>query len=123
MEQLSSEIKKSHKTTSQKSINPKKFVLILNGQEQTENIPYRVQLDSAPSHMKHAIRRSSTKRFDSVIRDGPEGMQGLVDESDEEADERAEEIMDWLEGQCTRENEFQYPFGRVDVCITLAGCG
>ena len=122
MDPPASEIKKSNKNTSKKSSNKKKFVLIANGQESTENIPYRVQLDSAPSHMKSAIKRSSTKRFDSLIRDGPQGMDGLVDDADEEADERADEIMDWLEDQCTRENEYKYPFGHVDIFISLAGC-
>ena len=127
MEATQSDIKKSNKSSSKNSkknsTNQNKFILIVNAQESVEISMYRVKLDSAPNHMKRVIRRSSTKVFRSLMRDGPDSMDYLVDPDDEEADEKADEIMDWLEDQCTPtlENKYEYPFPHVDACVSLAG--
>ena len=82
---------------------------------------YYFNARDAPRHMKRAIEVSETKRFDFVIEDGAAGAQGLVDEDHDLADERAEEVMEYLSSKCKTENEVNPGTTiKVDVSITMA---
>jgi hypothetical protein len=94
--------------------------LIVDATEGSEVGIYLVDGNDAPNHLKRHIKRTGQTAFDDLIEDGAEGLQGLVDEDSEQADERADEVWEWLRSKTTRENRFTPTGGRVPITHTIS---
>ena len=94
--------------------------LICDATEGSEVCIYLVDGRDAPGHMKRHIQHTGQTVFDTVIEDGPEGMQGLVDENSERADERAEEVWEWLQTATHAGTVFKPDGGRVLITHTIS---
>lgn len=94
--------------------------LIVDATEGGEVGIYLVNGRDAPSHMKRRLDRTGRRTFNDLLEDGAEGLDGLVDEESERADERAEEVWEWLRS-CTRtENIFNPTDARVLITHTIS---
>lgn len=95
--------------------------MVVNAQEPSEPNTYIIDTDKAkpPKHMVRMIHKSTEKTFEYIYNDGAESMAGLVDPEHESADERAEEILEYLEAQCKEENKFKPGEVNIDAYISI----
>jgi hypothetical protein len=100
-------------------------IMVVDAQEPSEPQTYIIDTDDteteAPRHMLRMISRSSVKCFEHIMNDGPEAMSGLVNEDSEEADQRVEEVWEYLNSNCTPENKFR-PGVVAYAYISIAQC-
>ena len=95
------------------------WVLLVNAQEGSEPETYHFLSSDAPDHLKR--RWEKEKVFQYVEEgSGAEGMHGLVNEEHDKADERAEEVMEYLTSMCTADHKLKPGRLQVDVYISLA---
>jgi hypothetical protein len=81
--------------------------LIVDATEGTEVRLYAVDGRDAPKHMKKYLSKTGKREFENVYQDSAETLDGLVDEDSERAEERAEEVWEWI-CECTSpENLFK----------------
>ena len=95
-------------------------ILIVDAQEPAEISMYLVNGRTMPRHMHRQIERNGRRFLGNVYEDGTDGLAGLVDEGSESADERVEEVWDWIHASMTPEFKFEPSDGRVLVTHTLA---
>ena len=96
-------------------------VLIVDASEPTEISIYLVNGRTMPSHMRRQIERNGQRSLGNVYEDwGTDGLAGLVDEESESADDRVEEVWEWLHASTTPEFKFEPSDGRVLVTHTLS---
>ena len=94
--------------------------LIVDASEASEVSIYLVNGQSAPAHMKRQLDRSGKRTFINIHNDGPESLDGLVDEDSEQADERAEEVWEWIHENMVTENDFNPTDDRVVITHTIS---
>jgi hypothetical protein len=94
--------------------------LIVDASEASEVSIYLVNGRDAPAHMKKHIESSGKRTFNDIHEDGPESLDGLVDEDADEADEQAEEVWEWLNECRSRENTFNPTDERVVITHTIS---
>ena len=70
--------------------------LIVDATEGTEVLLYAVDGRDAPKHMKKYLSKTGKRQFDNVYQDSADTLDGLVDEESERAEERAEEVWEWI---------------------------
>ena len=93
-------------------MSPIKF-LIVDATESSEPMLYYVDGASAPGHLKRHLRNNpELLEFEFVVDDGADGMMGLVDPDSDSAEERAEEVMEWLRDVANPKNKYK-PGGRM----------
>lgn len=94
------------------------WVLMFDASEGNEPETFYFKASDAPRHMKAQIAASDTKSFEHI--DG-ESMGGLVDEDSEEAEGKAEEVMEYLREKMEPKYKFM-PGGRpaIDIYISIA---
>ena len=100
-------------------------IMVVDAQEPSEPCTYVIDTEESqpppPRHMMRMIERSSDKRFEHIMNDGADAMSGLVNTEHDEADDRAGEIFDYLEANCTASNKYR-PGMAVDAYISIALC-
>lgn len=94
--------------------------LIVDASEASEVGIYLVNGRDAPAHMKRQLDRSGKRTFTDIHDDGPESLDGLVDEESEQADERAEDVWEWLHQSTKWENKFNPTDDRVVITHTIS---
>jgi len=100
-----------------------KNILIVDARESGEPESYVVKVTNrTPKHMQRRLLLNT--KFEHIYPgDDAEGLNGLVDLDHDNADERAEEVWQWLDSQTTVENKMHFPFnGTVDFYISIVEC-
>jgi len=98
--------------------------LICDASEGSEVILYFVNGRDAPPRMKRHLNKTGKQTFESIVQDGAEGLDGLVNEDSSRADEYAEEVWDWIRDSTVAENKFVpsvHGRERITHTITIAG--
>jgi len=80
--------------------------LIIDASECTEVALYVISGRDAPGHLKRRLASTGTRKFENIYEDSPDTLNGLVDEDSDRAEERAEEVWEWLHGATRPENFF-----------------
>ena len=97
-------------------------LMVVDAQEPTEPQTFVIDTDKAkpPKHMMRMIDRSVDKCFEHIYPDdGAESMAGLVNEEDDSAEEHAEEVFEYLNAQCIKQNKYK-PGMVADAYISIA---
>lgn len=94
--------------------------LIVDATEGSEVGVYLVDGRDAPGHMKRRLASIDQTVFSDLIEDDDPGLNGLVDENSDRAEERAAEVWEWIQSKTTRENIFQPAGGRVLITHTIS---
>ena len=106
-----------------KAIPFTKHVLVADAREAGEPQLFYVSLQDAPKHMQEQLKQNEKSTYEFLIKDGPDSLMGLVDEEAEEAEDRAEEIWDYLDSKCVAENKYKPRIHRsIEFSFTLAAC-
>lgn len=97
--------------------------MVVDAREPSEPVTFIIDTDKAkpPKHMMRMINRSTDKCFEHIMEDGAESMAGLVNEESESANERAEEVFEYLNSQCIPGNKYK-PGMIADAYISIAMC-
>jgi hypothetical protein len=105
------------------------FVQLMNAVEQGEPEAYYWDIAADPEAPEHLVMRIAKRlkegqdSFKHVMDDGPDSMAGLVDKNHEEATERAEEVILYLESKSIPQFEYRPSrCGRPEAFISMAGC-
>ena len=110
-----------HSSKKQKVVNCLGDVLVADAREAGEPRLYYFSLNDAPGHMKKQMKKSPYCVFEFLTEDCAESLMGLVNEDSEEADDRAEEIWEYLNTKCVHENKFNPSTDKsIDYSLTLA---
>ena len=94
--------------------------LIVDASESSEVSIYLVNGQSAPAHMKRQLNLSGKRAFCDIHEDGPENLDGLVNEDSEQADEQAEDVWEWLRESMIIDNVFNPTDDRVVITHTIS---
>jgi hypothetical protein len=88
-------------------------------EEGTDPETYLVSVGKdAPRCLHKAIRAGNTVFKHINFDEGAAGTAEIVDEEDEDADEKVEELHNWIEEKCVADNEFKPP-GGVDIYLSI----
>ena len=105
------------------------WVLLMNAEEASEPNVFLWDIAADATAPKHLVTRivklmkRGAKRFLHVINDGPDSMAGLVNEESEFADERAEEVFEYLQSKSIKDFEYFPGVGGVpEILITMGAC-
>ena len=94
------------------------MVLLVNAREPAEPNVYYFSSNDAPRYLRRTFQ--TQKIFQHFFyNDYPYGMNGFVNPDHEKADERAEEVMEYLLAKCRNANELKPGRVHVDVVITI----
>jgi hypothetical protein len=104
------------------------WVLLINAEEQSEPNAYLWDIAgdaTAPKHLFTRIVKQmklGQRRFLYIL-DSADSMAGLVNEESDFANERAEEVFEYLQGKSIKEFEY-FPGvgGSPEVLITMGAC-
>ena len=80
--------------------------LIIDATEGSEVYLYVVDGRNAPNHVKRHLANTGKRSFENIYEDSADSLDGLVDEESGQAEERAEEVWDWLNAATVKENKF-----------------
>ena len=80
--------------------------LIIDATEGSEVSLYAVDGRDAPNHVKRHLANTGKRSFENIYEDSAETLDGLVNEESDRADERAEEVWEWLNAATVEENKF-----------------
>ena len=73
--------------------------------------------------MRRQLKRNEKSTYEFLINDGPDSLMGLVNEDSEEAEERTEEVWNYIDTKCVTENKFQPGIHQsISYSFTLAAC-
>ena len=98
-------------------------VLVADAREAGEPQLYYFSLDDAPRHMRRQIKLNEKTTYEFLIQDGADSLMGLVDEDSEDAEERTEEVWNYIDTKCVTENKFQPGIHQsISYSFTLAAC-
>jgi hypothetical protein len=99
-------------------------VLVADAREPGEPQLFCFSLQDAPGHMKKQMQKNEPKdTYEFLIQDGSDSLMGLVNEASEEAEERAEEIWEYLDQKCCEENKYRPRIHKsIQYCFSLAQC-
>ena len=97
-------------------------ILVADFREATEGFMYCFYAENMPRHMKRIFESKTT--FENVdFHSGADECDGIVDAEHEEAEERLEEISEYIESMCTRANKYVPSLGVAPThFITLVAC-
>jgi hypothetical protein len=98
-----------------------KKILVVDCREAGEPMTHVLTVtNETPSHMRRQLLKDINKFEFVYFADGAESLQGLVDEESEIADERADEVADWLESMMDGSNKADFPLAvPVDYYISI----
>ena len=98
-----------------------KTILVVDAREAGEPISYVFKAtESMPRHMQHQLSRKNKYEF-VYFDDGAEGTDGLVNPESENADQRAEEVSEYIDAFLLDTNKLPIPFtDTIDFYISLA---
>ena len=98
-------------------------VLVADAREAGEPQKFYFSLQDAPRHMQGQLTRNNKTTYEFLTNDGAESLMGLVNEDSEEAEERTEEVWDYIDTKCVTENKFQPGIHQsISYSFTLAAC-
>ena len=93
-------------------------VIVADAREPGEPQLFYFSLEDAPKHMQNQLKRNNSDIYEFLSN---ESLMGLVNEESEEAEERAEEVWDYIDNKCNNENKFQPGIHRsIQYSFTLA---
>ena len=96
-------------------------VIVADAREPGEPQLFYFSLEDAPKHMQIQLKRNNSDIYEFLSNDGVESLMGLVNEESEEAEERAEEVWNYIDNKCNNENKFQPGIHRsIEYSFTLA---
>ena len=97
-------------------------VIVADAREAGEPQLFYFSLQDAPKHMQRRLNKNEPNdTYEFLIKDGPDSLMGLVDEKAEEAENRAEDIWDYLDSKCVAENKYKPRIHRsIEFSFTLA---
>lgn len=96
------------------------MVMYVDATECSEVATYLFDATDAPRHMRRRMEQSETKKFENIDEDS---LDGLVDEDHDDAEQRTEEILEYLEEQARPENLFRPGPGlRIAYYISRRAC-
>lgn len=97
-------------------------VIVADAREPGEPQLFYFSLEDAPKHMQNQLKRNNSDIYEFLSNDdGVESLMGLVNEESEEAEERAEEVWNYIDNKCNNENKFQPGIHRsIEYSFTLA---
>ena len=96
-------------------------VIVADAREPGEPQLFYFSLEDAPNHMQNQLKRNNSDIYEFLSNDGVESLMGLVNEESEEAEERAEEVWNYIDNKCNNENKFQPGIHRsIEYSFTLA---
>ena len=96
-------------------------VIVADAREPGEPQLFYFSLEDAPKHMKIQLKRNNSDIYEFLSNDSVESLMGLVNEESEEAEERAEEVWNYIDNKCNNENKFQPGIHRsIEYSFTLA---
>ena len=96
-------------------------VIVADAREPGEPQLFYFSLEDAPKHMQNQLKRNNSDIYEFLSNDGVESLMGIVNEESEEAEERAEEVWNYIDNKCNNENKFQPGIHRsIEYCFTLA---
>ena len=97
-------------------------VIVADAREPGEPQLFYFSLQDAPRHMQRQLKKNEPKdTYEFLINDNPDSLMGLVNENSEEAEERAGEIWNYLDGKCVAENKYKPRIHRsIEFNFTLA---
>ena len=101
-----------------------KRMIVFSAEEASEPEIHLVKVDSAPRAMRRQLARNMAMgkyTYNFIhFEDGTEGLDGLLDE-DEEDEDVIEAVIGWFKKSCTSENCFYPPFqGSIDFSVSIA---
>jgi hypothetical protein len=94
--------------------------LIVDATEGTEVQLYVANGRDAPGHVKRHLANTGKRKFENIYEDCSETLDGLVNEESERADERADEVWEWLRGVTVAANEFVPGVDRQAITHTIS---
>ncbi|MDA9603535.1 hypothetical protein N9S30_00105 [bacterium] len=94
--------------------------LIIDATESTEVQLYVVDGRDAPGHVKRYLANTGMRTFENIYEDSAETLAGLVNEESDRADERAEEVWEWLHGATVAQNVFVPGVDRQVITHTIS---
>lgn len=80
------------------------MTMYVDATEVSEVSVYLFDASDAPGHMRRRMRESETKKFENI---NEEFLDGLVDEEHDDAEDRAEEVITYLEEKAREGNLFK----------------
>ena len=93
-------------------------VIVADAREPGEPQLFYFSLEDAPKHMQNQLKRNNSDIYEFLSN---ESLMGLVNEESEEAEERAEEVWDYIDNKCNNENKFKPGIHRsIQYSFTLA---
>ena len=96
-------------------------VIVADAREPGEPQLFYFSLEDAPKHMQNQLKKNNRDIYEFLSNDGVESLMGLVNEESEEAEERAEEVWNYIDNKCNNENKFQPGIHRsIEYSFTLA---
>ena len=96
-------------------------VIVADAREAGEPQLFYFSLQDAPRHMQRQLTRNNKTTYEFLSNDGTESLMGLVNENSEEAEERAEEVWNYIDNKCNNENKFRPGIHRsIEYSFTLA---
>ena len=96
-------------------------VIVADAREPGEPQLFYFSLEDAPKHMQNKLKQNNRDIYEFLSNDGVESLMGLVNEESEEAEERAEEVWNYIDNKCNNENKFQPGIHRsIQYSFTLA---
>jgi hypothetical protein len=106
-------------TTSMTATINSGHVLVADGREGSELVLYLAPMRDAPGHMKRNLARTGEREFNDILEDGPDSLNGLVNEDSERAEEHAEAVWEWINSCTVPENRFKPSDARVRITHTI----
>ena len=97
-------------------------VIVADAREPGEPQLFYFSLEDAPKHMQNQLKRNNSDIYEFLSNDdGVVSLMGLVNEESEEAEERAEEVWNYIDNKCNNENKFKPGIHRsIQYSFTLA---
>ena len=101
-------------------MSPSLRFLIIDATEGTEISLYAVDGRDAPIHMKRQLAKTGKRSFANLYEDSVDTLGGLVNEESDRAEERAEEVWEWLNASTVEENKFVPDNSRQMITHTIS---
>ena len=101
-------------------------LLIFDGREASEPEMYLVDVKDAPRHIRKTLvgnaRVHDKYSYDHIHdADGAESLDGLVDADHDEADQRAEDVWQYINDSCQKAYRLEFPLSvHIEYSISLA---
>ena len=101
-------------------MSPSLRFLLIDATEGTEISLYAVDGRDAPIHMKRQLATTGKRSFENIYEESAESLDGLVNEESDRAEERAEDVWEWLNAATVNENKFVPDNSRQVITHTIS---